>query len=1183
MARDGVQTRAQRKKREDNGNPASPIQMLPLERPRKPRVRKATAAPVTIPQTAPAAASGSETDRAEESSQDQDSGHVQNSDTDVVTDIQDTQYTQYTEDTQGTQDTQYTQDAQYTQDIQDTQDTQGTQDTQEPVDPLEPIDSETTTSSLTLDQVSLNAPSSASAAQSGSPFNTTQPSLNAQSSALAVQSGSSSAATPVINAQSSAPTKQSVSQSTAALDPALQESNVIDFTQDAGVEAIVDSSFSDFGSPPVMPLAPRSKLWARRPKTLGSFTFTLKRTPQPEKYALLHLWTDASMAALEATRPDSDPTLAVAVPMARFAQFLRSLAKEFPGDNSPKGQKLTVSTATQTIASGGKKRKATDDADDTPPRRRVRFQEQDTSVQTNTHRVVRYKPAPLYDADGMLQLGEPDIPVYSDEEDAYPQARPSLKKNKVVQTTAQQIETAPASEAVIDTVPETPRSRWGLGSIFSSASKFVPGLGRRTAPTAAIQRPVTATSRVNSTPQVLRPQHPRTEPRNKTRAASTQDVNALSDQDTPATEQAPPKRRKSKTIQPAQSHKVSKTQILPEREYRRARLLREKAEAAMTEEAKAERRKAQLGEIKEKKRHLEMDEKKIEDEITREESEAALKALNDWRDEKKANPGLKRPRPPSPKVIPNPKGCSYGFDPRYFEQSDSEEESSPPSSPTRDRPRKSPRTEGVSSAVDAIEASKARAVSTQAVATHTTDAQPSAAQAHKAQIYTGAFFGDSTPTHQGGNVFGELAASSAALDKASAFKQAVAATTKAPKTPKSPPRMSDGRLITNLSGHFCVPEDDTDDENSELSSSPSPSVNKTVGTDFATLTKTAPGLPTLATSQLPSQLPVTTATPSDQNGVASSTPVFAAATEKAKAPAWSQPPPAPPSPSHATLPSFPTADASDSLNAARAKALKHAPKKPSTLRESTRLASSPQTATEEQAEVPAITFPTTRRKSTDEIIAEMEQDVASKPPPPLDEILNVLAERSPNGQVKVSCRFHPETFHVTNSSQSPFTTTAPFSGNKAPGSNDTPLVEPSQVPSVEISKVNHHPPTAPQTPQANPSQVLPVDASSFTFSAPLPSPTDRDETPVNYYGLQAPTWQARYVDENWTPEMTAACDFTDDFEAFCATAGIAPYRIDDLAVNFTQEDADAVDLTDDFYDYCRQEGISPTVYSSAAS
>jgi len=484
----------------------------------------------------------------------------------------------------------------------------------------------------------------------------------------------------------------------------------------------------------------------------------------------------------------------------------------------------------------------------------------------------------------------------------------------------------------------------------------------------------------------------------------------------------------------------------------------------MSEQEKAERRKAQLEEIKEQKRLLEADEKKIEDEITREESEAALKALNDWRDEKKANPGLKRQRPPSPMAIPNPKGCSFGFDPRYFEQSSSEEESSPPSSPTRHRPRKSPRTEGVSSATDAVAASKAQAGNTQAVIAPTSDAQVGTAQAQKAQPYTGAFFGDGTPTHQGGNVFGELAASNAAAEKASAFKQAVAATPRASKTPKSPPKTSDGRIITNLSGHFCFPDDDTEDELSELSGSPSPSVNKTNATDVALPAKTPiPGLPTLATSQQSSQLPVTTAPPLEQPSAASSTPAFTAAADKGKAPAWSQPPPAPPSPSHATLPSFPTAD-SDSLNAARAKALKHAPKKPSSLRESTRLASSPLAAAEEAS---AVTIPTTRRKSTDEIIADMEQDVASKPTPPLQQILNVLAEKSPNGQVKVRCRFHPETFQITKLSQSPINATAPTMGNKVPGSNDTPLVEPSKAPSVEISKVNHLPSSFHYSSQAN--------------------------------------------------------------------------------------------------------------------
>ena len=56
---------------------------------------------------------------------------------------------------------------------------------------------------------------------------------------------------------------------------------------------------------------------------------------------------------------------------------------------------------------------------------------------------------------------------------------------------------------------------------------------------------------------------------------------------------------------------------------------------------------------------------------------------------------------------------------------------------------------------------------------------------------------------------------------------------------------------------------------------------------------------------------------------------------------WSQPPPPPPNPPHAILPTASATADSERLSAARAKALQHAPQKPSRLRESSRISTSP--------------------------------------------------------------------------------------------------------------------------------------------------------------------------------------------------------------------------------------------------
>ena len=79
----------------------------------------------------------------------------------------------------------------------------------------------------------------------------------------------------------------------------------------------------------------------------------------------------------------------------------------------------------------------------------------------------------------------------------------------------------------------------------------------------------------------------------------------------------------------------------------------------------------------------------------------------------------------------------------------------------------------------------------------------------------------------------------------------------------------------------------------------------------------------------------------DGSSVSNDAPVASKSSPNKQANTWSQPPPPPPNPSHATLPAAGGPANSERLSAARAKALQHAPKKPSTLRESSRISSSP--------------------------------------------------------------------------------------------------------------------------------------------------------------------------------------------------------------------------------------------------
>ena len=985
---DGVKTRAQRRKEAAGGAPSSPARMLPLTAPRRVPRRKPKKTNETREST-PTAASGSETERTEEPGQPQDSARTQSSEPEHI--------------------------------VQSVE-------TQEHNDTTGRTSSETATSSLNPNnQLLLITPNSSAHAGAIS----SQPAEGANGSSAASSAGSRAAyrsATPSPSSSAAAePQTQSrgtmVSSSAQADDlpePNVKESampvtsTAITPAPPAGTPSSSASSSSPFtwfrGSGNKSPYSitwgrPKIPSWrdiqlARRGATFSSSKNFPSAERQAEKHAVLHLWTDADVREMTDEVPATQPTTALVVPMAHLASVLQNFAAQYPG--AQPSQPLTRSTGTQTALTAGKKRKATDDIGSSQPSRRVRFSEQSTSSSpasqsagagTNSHRVIRYRQAKLHDVNGVLGIGQPDVPVYSDEDSSMQEdAGSPSDQNDIMQVSSQ----ATQANAALEHIPETPApSRWLFGSIMNTASRFVPGLGRRTAPTTpATQRPNIASSLVNSTPQVLRPQHPRTEPR-----ANVQ--GAVSRTHTPASELSQKTPSIAKFFQQRESNKVSKRSALPARELRKAKRLREQAEAGLSE---AETRQAELDRIMEQKRELEaqhLEEKReleeqqklIEDEIIREESEAQLKKLEEWRAKKEADPNFKEKRPPSPTVIPNPKGCSFGLDLRYFiddHSSDEEDEPSPPPSPTPERRHKEPRL---------------------------SPSEPMGGDKAKAQPYTGAFFGEATPTHQGGNVFDETAVNKAASDKASVFKKAAAVTSKAAKTPKSPPRTEDGRIITNLSGHFTVPDDETEDENSELSNSSSPSGHKTLCKDPpAALQSPAPALPTLSSAQQPTQTTATSVASSELPGLTS--PPSGVPGDKAKAPTWSQPPPAPPSPSHATLPTLPVADV-ESLNAARAKALKHAPKKPSTLREFSRINSSPLAAPEavsSQSETSAASLTAMPPASSDQVIAQIENNVANNPTPPLAEVLGVLSEKAPNGHVEVRLRTLPTSLPLTDSS-----------------------------------------------------------------------------------------------------------------------------------------------------------------------
>ena len=687
-----------------------------------------------------------------------------------------------------------------------------------------------------------------------------------------------------------------------------------------------------------------------------------KRFPS-EPYAILHFWESPTLQDLESARPVSVPTVAMAIPRSRIGELMNDLAAKYPGLVVQRtNTNVAVQTDGSTVAA---KRRSPFDTENPRPARRVRFANDETP---SNRRIIGYNPAPLYDSKGKLRLGPRFVPVYgnsSDEEDTDTDKESQAEDSESggdespagqasmggalqpASEPVQQPEPVQQQETTSYQVTETPR-RWGIGKILDSASKYVPGLGRRARST---------TTTLQSTPQNPQPQQSlATEPRLNTQPVITPTPKA------PATvEPSRPARRTSKT-QP-ETNKVTK----PKRKTVRATKRMSRRNKHIQEEIDADEERA---------RNSQAERDFIADQIRiLHEEELEQKARAD----KKSESRSKRKRAPSPDVIPNPPGCSYGFDPKYFVVSDSESDESEPPSPTPGRPSKSRRIH------------------------RPPPPDPLVGSKENAQPYTGAIFSSNTPTYHGGNAFREFVTQQkTSAEKAAALKRSAAAT---PKNKEL--RLADGTPITNLSGHFAVPDDsDSETDESELSSSPSARKTEASSRDAST-----PKHPTSATFAESSRLvtPATALGKPTEQPAASSSPTTSNTPLKSKAQTWTQAPPPPPNPSHASLPPSASTD-SDSLKAARAKALQHAPRKPSGLRESSRITSSPVAPGEDAIEAPkafTIMQPSVDKQGTapsasDEAIAQIQHDVANSPTPPLHEVLGILTEKAPNGQTKVS-------------------------------------------------------------------------------------------------------------------------------------------------------------------------------------
>ncbi|KAI4124115.1 MAG: hypothetical protein LQ338_004988 [Usnochroma carphineum] len=214
----------------------------------------------------------------------------------------------------------------------------------------------------------------------------------------------------------------------------------------------------------------------------------------------------------------------------------------------------------------------------------------------------------------------------------------------------------PSEEPTTPTVETLQPSGWRIGSIFSTARRFIPGIRQQQVPPTA--------------PQTIRP------------ATRTQDmVNSQSAEGSHREAQTEPRRQDRGADQAHTEPTSNFAQRLRDSRATMQKGFRTKENIEEIKKVKAEKEKlkAEWAKLEEERRITEQERKDVED------AHRAAYASH--------QPGSKRRLIPSPRVIPNPKGVSYGLDPAYFVSSDEDEE--PQTSPTRTyRMRKARRVHG---------------------------------------------------------------------------------------------------------------------------------------------------------------------------------------------------------------------------------------------------------------------------------------------------------------------------------------------------------------------------------------------------------------------------------------------------------------------------------------------------------
>lgn len=706
------------------------------------------------------------------------------------------------------------------------------------------------------------------------------------------------------------------------------------------------------------PASPKSPSIPPPQQDPSQFVFNWPKPSETEKlHVIIHVLVDAKVAG-RLSKAGKDPKLAIAIPSDMLPDLLAFIA-EHPFAQETELQSLLqvhpvakdVTTELTEIDSAGfitsNKRKVRDNEDDETTidtdgqgktkrlkkafaetsARKMRNALEETDQQhtarspsnTPERSAKRTKRVPqMYDDKGVLTLGAfKEVPIDSDDDEATSKqsfienVRPGTDHSPNLgdeppnpsSSLAQDFSGGLHGQPWVEQVQETPRARgWGLASFLPSArsvTRFIPGLSHTTAPTAPLPPATTPTrqppnpaaaesSRNNintpATPE-LNIHHPllsRTEPRPNSGAEGSR-VD-------PVVENA--------TARPAHRHPVSR----PKRQ------LLTRAEAEQKRKDKDERKFVQ-----EQTEFLRKEEaRKAEETRQREEAEQHLMEI-----QKAQQPGTKRKRLPSPDVIPNPPGVSFGMDLQYFGfDSDDEEDDEGPTTPTREPPSKRTRI-SLPDGNDSRETIKAPL--------YTGDP-------YRATPYTGTMFAISSSTTKD-NDDESFYDKKTSVDETAVQAKSSKDQTCSPNTPVPGPTMTfkvpsptdsdvdedeDEDQIQDKDEDLLLDEyEDEIEDQDDVSADITPT--KSVSTPSAMLNPST----TIQTSPLKSKLtqpsPITETPPASK-------PIT---------------PPARPTPQHAALPPSIVSAASDTaLARARHHALKHQPMQPSRLRESSRLSTS---------------------------------------------------------------------------------------------------------------------------------------------------------------------------------------------------------------------------------------------------